>query len=143
MKTLKYFGMMMLTMMMAFSMASCGSDKDKDDEGGGGGSSSSIVGSWYVVEEDTGVTSYTIMNYKSNGTLVVTVVFGYEGEWYKSSQSGTYKVSGNQVTINIAGDTGSGTWSVSGNKLIVDGQTFYKVDSKVQAIIDSATEYDL
>ena len=49
MKTLRLFGIALLTVLMSVGSSSC--SKSDDDNGGGGGSSASIEGTWYLKSE--------------------------------------------------------------------------------------------
>ena len=48
MKTLRFFGVALLTVLMSVSFSACGGD---DDDNGGGGISASIEGKWYLKSE--------------------------------------------------------------------------------------------
>ena len=50
MKTLKFIGIALLTVLMSVSFSACGGSDD-DDNGGGGDTSSSIEGTWYLKSE--------------------------------------------------------------------------------------------
>ena len=142
MKTLKYFGMMLMVTMMAFSMAACGSDKDNEEEGGGGGGSSTgVVGTWYqdITAEMGGYVdkAYSIVTFKENGTTTAQELFYTYGTWVKATvATSTYKVEGN----TIISPNGSVTWSRSGDKLIVDGETWYKITSELQKNLNNAID---
>ena len=49
MKTLRLFGIALLTVLMSVAISSC--SKSDDDNNGGGGSSASIEGTWYLKSE--------------------------------------------------------------------------------------------
>ena len=49
MKTLRFIGITLLTVLMSVGSSSC--SKSDDDNGGGGGSSASIEGTWYLKSE--------------------------------------------------------------------------------------------
>ena len=49
MKTIRLFGVTLLTVLMSVGSSSC--SKSDDDNGGGGGSSASIEGTWYLKSE--------------------------------------------------------------------------------------------
>lgn len=146
MKTLKYFSMMMLTVMMAFSMAACGSDKNDDEEGGGDGGSSSttgVIGTWYqdVTDEFQGYVdkAYNIVTFKENGTTIAQELMYSSGYWVKTTIGTTnYKVEGNK----LISENGSVTWTRNGDKLIVDGETWYKITSEIQKNLNNAINAD-
>ena len=49
MKTIRLFGIALLTVLMSVAISSC--SKSDDDNNGGGGSSASIEGTWYLKSE--------------------------------------------------------------------------------------------
>ena len=145
MKTLKYLSMMLMAFVMAFGMAACGSDSSNEEEGGGGGggSTSGVVGTWYqdVSDQVTGYVdkAYTIVTFKENGTSIAQELMYVYGYWVKTTvATSTYKVEGNK----IISETGSVTWTRNGDKLIVDGETWYKITSEIQKNLNNAMDSD-
>ena len=49
MKTLRFIGIALLTVLMSVAISSC--SKSDDDNNGGGGSSASIEGTWYTTSQ--------------------------------------------------------------------------------------------
>lgn len=116
MKTLRLFGMMLMTVLMAFNMAACGDDDEEDGNGNGG--SSNYVGIW--IESDTDermdvvtlkTSSWQTDNYRSNN-----------GEVTKRTSTGPMTVNGNQITISGA-PFESGTYSISGNTMTIKAKS--------------------
>ena len=136
--------MMLMVTMMAFSMAACGSDKDNEEEGGGGGGSSTgVVGTWYqdITAEMGGYVdkAYSIVTFKENGTTTAQQLYYTYGYWVKATVgSSTYKVEGNKITT----ESGSVTWTRNGDKLIIDGETWYKITSELQKNLNNAMDAD-
>lgn len=120
MKTLRFFGMMLMAVMVSFSMTACGDDDDDEEGGGGGFGGGSYAGEW-VVENDN------FPNYPSEiGVLTLTsntwTVRYYYAEdaqnIHKFSASGKLSVSGS--TMKVSGEDlrfAEGTWSVTGNTM--------------------------
>ena len=50
-KTIRLFGIALLTVLMSVSFSACSSSDDDDNNGSGGSSSASIEGTWYLKAE--------------------------------------------------------------------------------------------
>jgi hypothetical protein len=82
--------------------------------GGGGGGGGSIVGRWRADYPDG---SYEILNFSSNGDFQV---LDYDRNGILLfSFSGTYSVSGNQLTLMTSAGNVTITFSISGNTLTI------------------------
>lgn len=140
MKTLRFFGMMLTAVMMAFSMVACGSD---DGDGG-----ASYTGQWAY---DDGSNEVIVLNLSTNsGTIVYYEITGQHSV-NKESIAFNLSVSGNNFTITPKGideiEAFSGTWSVSGNTLTIkaSGQsssiTFTRPSAELKADISDWDKY--
>ena len=134
----KYLSFMAFAMIAVFSttLVSCGDDEE-EIEGNG-----SIIGTWkgdlklddiptdlhpdYYEEYHC----YDYYQFKDDGTFISAIVeitkytkyaketFGEKDETEVEIERGTYKISGNKITMTSNGETDSGEFKVSGNKLI-------------------------
>lgn len=125
MKTLRFFGMMLMAVVLSFGMSACGSDDD-------GGGSSSIVGEWVTVQSSSNYMDIVIINIQGGGTYRTTI-YTMEGSnmntedptvehVYKYTASGTYKLDGNKI---ITDGSTEATYTLSSS-----GQTLYIKDVK-------------
>ena len=108
MKNFKYA----LFMFMALAVSvSCSDDGDDDTSG------DPLVGSWIIseTEGDFEISIRATFNENSSGTLVTTVSLGGESE--SETTPFTWSTSGDQLTLNIEGESEVTTYSISGNKL--------------------------
>lgn len=98
MKTLRLFGMMLMAVVMAFSLSTCGDDDDDDDQ------PTSIVGTkWYSANDVNGqIVSYTIFCFNQGGVLDVEHLVLNDGKWYKGlSHRYSYTVNGNKLAVTF------------------------------------------
>ena len=120
MKTLRFFGMMLMAVMVSFSMTACGDDDDDDEGGGGGFGGGSYAGEW-VVENDNFPnypSEIAVLKLTSN-TWTVRYYHAEDAQnIYKSPASGKLSVSGSTMKVSGEGvDFSEGTWSVTGNTM--------------------------
>ncbi len=82
----------------------------------------SIVGTW---RHDADTNEYVLITFNSDGTFIIGL---FEDGSYIGGSDGTYRISGNTITITYP-DSESITlsFSLNGNTLIIDGDTFYRV----------------
>ena len=119
MKTLRFFGMMLMTMLMAFNFTACGDDND-DKSKDGGGSAPDYVGTW--VDTDT----------KERMSVIILKTNSYQNVQYRFSQStqkikkedvkGDMTVSGNVITLTGKAPFEVATYSISGNTMTITPQ---------------------
>ena len=111
MKTLRLFGMMLMTVLMAFNMTACGDD---DDNSGSG--SADYVGIWVSVDQTDRMEVITL---KTNSWQNDIYKKRDSGEYTKKTHQGSLSVNGN--VINITGDAPftTATYSISGNTMTV------------------------
>jgi hypothetical protein len=111
MKNLKYVLIMFVALTATIA---CSDDSDSDDA-----NVNPIVGTWGISESDSGFSVSIEATFKENktGTMVATVSFGGESETDNSSF--TWSTSGDQLTLNMDGDTAVSTYSISGDKLTI------------------------
>ena len=110
MKTIKFFGMMLMAMILAFGVTACGSD---DDEGG------SYVGTWVTYADgdiNSGRAEIGILTLTSNTWMMINYEVNGDNV-YKHVNSGNMKVSGNRIEVYGVDDFNDATWSVSNNVL--------------------------
>ena len=107
-KVLKTGILILLLVSVAFTMTACGN---------------AIAGSWTNSTAGIAVT----LNFDTGGNVTVSTL-GY------TVVTGTYKVSGNQITLSLGSSllstglsSGTSTYSISGDQLILDGLAFTKV----------------
>lgn len=114
MKTKYYYLLSMLFIaMMSVSLMSCGSDDDD--------SSSSIIPSGTYIEENGHESELFTM--VINGYHIKVTISEYGKVW--KTFEGTYKISGNTITITMAdGTTESDYFSMSGNRVTI-GEIHY------------------
>ena len=104
MKTLRLFGIALLTVLMSVGSSSC--SKSDDDNGGGGGSSASIEGTWYLKSEKW-------FTDESRTTVSSETTYGD----YANERVWTFKKSGNDLilTQKSSGQTKEYTLVRNGN----------------------------
>lgn len=99
--------------MMSVSFVSCGSDDDD--------SSSSIIPSGTYIEENGDEVELFTMVVSGNHIKITITEYGKVWKTYE----GTYKISGNTITITLAdGTTESDYFSMSGNRVTI-GEIHY------------------
>ena len=97
MKTFRFYGMLLMAVLMTFSFAACGDDDDDDEV-------ASIVGTkWYSANDMDGrIVSYTIFCFNQGGVLDVEHLVINNNKWYKGlSHRYIYTVSGNKVRVTF------------------------------------------
>ena len=87
MKTLRFIGVALLTVLMSVSFSACGGD----DDNGGNNYKSLIVGKWKLVEQYSLVATH--VEYKSDGTFSYTSI---DDPTYE--QHGVYKIEGDVLS---------------------------------------------
>jgi len=94
--------------------------------GGGSGSVASLSGTKWKCEED--YYGYITVTYTLTFTSASRVKLEYSMMGYKDEYTGTYTVSGSNITVKWdAGYSGSGSFTVNGNKLTTgEGYVFTK-----------------
>ena len=104
MKTLRLFGIALLTVLMSVAISSC--SKSDDDNNGGGGSSASIEGTWYLKSEKW-------FTDESRTTVSSETTYGD----YANERVWTFKKSGNDLilTEKSSGQTKEYTLVRNGN----------------------------
>ena len=139
MKTVKYFSMMLMLAIAAFSFTACGSDDETTDDNYG------LIGSWYVEDYlDPGV--YLILTF-TNTKLTETALGKIDNTWYKSEgDSSNITIDGNQIKAYVGESLTYFTYSISGNTLTLTTQNGEKVElmrmtAELQKILDSAKVY--
>ena len=86
MKTLRFIGIALLTVLMSVAISSC--SKSDDDNNGGGGSSASIEGTWYLKSEKW-------FTDESRTTVSSETTYGD----YANERVWTFKKSGNDLIL--------------------------------------------
>ena len=115
MKTLRFFGMMLMAVLMSFSMTACGDDDD-DDSSEGGSTGGSYVGTWVISDND----------YKFEYVEITANTFN----------DIQYRIENNRVTRK----SHPGKIAVSGDKIVVtEGEApfkeaTYKVENNVLSV---------
>lgn len=110
MKTLRLFGMMLMTIVVAFGFTACGDDDDDN-----GKTSTDYVGVWIITDTDDCVEALTFTKSAWEDVKYVSE----DGKWKKKLSTGSLLVSGN--TMKIGGDSKitEGTYSISGNTMTI------------------------
>lgn len=93
MKTLRLFGIALLTVLMSVAISSC--SKSDDDNNGGGGSSASIEGTWYLKSEKW-------FTDESRTTVSSETTYGD----YANERVWTFKKSGNDLILTQKSSSG-------------------------------------
>jgi len=123
MKTLRFFGMVLLTVLMSVGFTACSSDDDDDASG-----NASIVGTWKYTDTDDEVA--LTLTFNSNKTGVVTVV-SYENGRQTGSQTENFEYSydATEGEVTIIGSDLEGRYSVTitATYLMLGGAKFTKV----------------
>ena len=139
MKTIRLFGVTLLTVLMSVGSSSC--SKSDDDNGGGGGSSASIEGTWYLKSEKwftdesrTKVSSETtygdyanerVWTFKKSGNdLILTEVFPDQTNEHTLVRNGNndYQEGNDRFVVK----------TLTSNSLVVDYYDNYYKDDKSQ-----------
>ena len=110
MKTLRFFGMMLMTMVVAFGFTACGDDDDDN-----GKDKTDYVGVWISADTESRVEA-TIFD---KSTWEDVIYSANDGKWTKLANSGTLSVNGNVMTFSGNGATSTATYSVSGNTITI------------------------
>ena len=89
-----------------------------DDDDNGGSSSNPLVGTWYTEGEEKGYPTYEEITYNANNTCTWRD-YKSDKTTIKETDSGTYKVDGNKLSIWWSGSSTpwTTTFSISGNKM--------------------------
>ena len=139
MKTIRLFGVTLLTVLMSVAISSC--SKSDDDNDGGGGSSASIEGTWYLKSEKwftdesrTKVSSETtygdyanerVWTFKKSGNdLILTEEFPEQTNEHTLVRNGNndYQKYDDRFVVK----------TLTSNSLVVDFYDNYYVDDKSQ-----------
>jgi len=142
MKTLRYFGMMLMAAVLSFGISACGGDSSDDDGG-------SITGEWVTVEGSSTWMDIIVMNIQS-GSYTETI-YSIEGEAldtddpavenvYKERRSGSCKIEGSKLYLNDDDDEFSYTLSSSGKTAYIkdrkgETHTFQRMTSELRSYI--------
>lgn len=119
MKTLKFYGVMLMTMVVAFGFTACGDDDDDNAK-----NDTDYVGIWIIQDTEWAVEATTLN--KSSWENVK--YWSEDGRWKKKEHSGSLSVNGNTFTINGDAPFHTATFSISGNTMTItatdaDGRT--------------------
>jgi len=97
-----------------------GKNQDLNLPTSNGGGSQNLIGTW---RSDTGADDYEIIIFNSNGTYDVRI---YEDGIFQFGLSGSYTVSGNQITLEYEGEFIVLFYTLSDDRLILNGVTYYR-----------------
>lgn len=134
MKTIRFFGMLLMAVVLSAGMTACGGG-DSDDEGGGGGSGGgggtstfSIVGTWkyfFKSNDPSRGEVYNLVTFNSDhsGTLIEEVGYGSD-----KPNAFTWTQSGNTVTIAFSQSVYE-TWTIV---QVIDNNTAVVSNGKKQ-----------
>lgn len=122
MKTFRFFGLMLMTVMMTFGMAACGSDDD-DDDNDTSSKIETIAGTiWYQDSEAAeGWTNYETFIFDKNGNMHWGNLMkeNNSSQWIKFTRhSFNYKVDGNTFTYGVWGKGIEDAWERKGTYTI-------------------------
>ena len=114
---------------------SCSSDDDSS-------SSNPLTGKWYATTITIGQATFPYDDHEEcgkdyiefSGTNKVVFVDVWDCEEYKDE--GTYKTSGNQLTISMYGDSVTAEYNISGNILSISSTYDYDGDGKKELVIE-------
>lgn len=132
MKTIRLFGIALITVLMGVSFSACGGSDD-DDNGGGGNTSVSIEGLWYYKNA-----VWYRWDSANNKPGEIKETYNYEGKNYVM----TLTKNGKDYTCNIK----EGSWTNSFSLIYVSGNEYYTpIDGEKigRWIIKSVTEKQL
>jgi major membrane immunogen (membrane-anchored lipoprotein) len=112
----KRFSFLSLLMGLFVCMLVLTSCSKSDDDGGS--SSNPLVGTWYTEGEEKGYPTYEEITYNANNTCTWRD-YKSDKTTIKETDSGTYKVDGNKLSIWWSGSSTpwTTTFSISGNKM--------------------------
>lgn len=118
----KYFNLLVVVMIAAFSLTltSCGDD---DDDNG------PLVGTWECTEiDEDGDVYYQTITFNKDNTFYTTLAESYNNQTYSKTLYGTYAISGDikkgaAITMNFIDEDGD-TWTENG-AVRVDGKKAY------------------
>jgi hypothetical protein len=113
MKTLRFFGMMLMAVLMSFSMTACGDDDDDDSKDGGG--TPDYVGTWVITDTRERM---QVMTLKTNEWETDIYKIRDNNEYKKEHEKGSLSVSGNKLTLTNA-PFKTATYSISGNSMTI------------------------
>ena len=122
MKQLKIWSIVMLMVITLPALVACGGDDDNNDSGARDSELvSKAIGTWMCIES-----SDTYGGYTSTGLMVgKEVTINKNGTFTSTSStfgaSGTYTISGNQITAKSNAGTFVVTVNISGNKMVWNG----------------------
>ena len=116
-----------LSLSLVLGFAGCDSSTGSDSSS----SSSSLVGTWQT-SSAKGIVSFT---FQSNGTFVEKDIVASD----TSADTGTWKVSGNNITIILSGDTATGSYAISGSTLTITSGKQSAAYTKVSTSSSSST----
>lgn len=128
MKTLRFIGIALLTVLLSVSFSSC----SKSDDDNGGSSSNPLVGTWRAEAEEHDVNHYWEITFNANFTWSMV---DYRKDKEKPSNpdnSGTYVIKDNTITITDSkGYVDTSRFTITdGNKLVFldfERLTYYKI----------------
>lgn len=117
MKQIKFWSILLLTVMMMPLVASCGGD-DGDD---GGNTGNPLVGTWWVEKTSKGYVKYSEITYNADFTCTWRE-YKQDRTTLTDSDTGKYKIEGNKLLIWWNSDTTpdepwTTTFTISGNKM--------------------------
>ena len=139
MKTLRLFGIALLTVLMSVAISSC-SKSDDDNNGGGGDTSSSIEGTWYLKSEKwfTDESRTTVSSEKTYGDYANERVWTFKKSGndliltQKSSSTKEYTLVRNGNNDYQKGHDRFVVKTLTSNSLVVDYYDNYYMDDKSQ-----------
>lgn len=97
----------------------------------------SVVGMWY---QQTGSSSYEITEFKTDNTMTYIELWKSGSKWCKSTDTGTYSVKNNILTIKADGKSTKHQFYSNGAELVIDDTTLKAMTSTIKNYLNSATE---
>ena len=139
MKTIRLFGIALLTVLICVAISSC-SKSDDGNNGGGGDTSSSIEGTWYLKSEKwfTDESRTTVSSEKTYGDYANERVWTFKKSGndliltQKSSQTNEYTLVRNGNNDYQKGNDRFVVKTLTSNSLVVDYYDNYYKDDKSQ-----------
>jgi hypothetical protein len=131
MKTIRLFGVALLTVLLSVGFSSCSKSDDDNGNGGGGGTSTSIEGKWYLKSEKW-------YGWKNGQPDMSTVTIDKTYDDYADKTIWTFKKSGDDLILT---ETHNG--KTNEYNLIINGNNDYKMGKYDRFVIKSVTPNSL
>lgn len=131
MKTLRLFGVALLTVLLSVGFSSCSKSDDDNGNGGGGGTSTSIEGKWYLKSEKW-------YGWKNGQPDMSNVKMDKTYGDYSDERIWVFQKSGDDLILT---ETHSG--KTNENKLVKNGNNDYKMGKYDRFVIKSVTPNSL